>query len=56
MSLLSGLRRELEATELQPIQIEIEENQLQKIAIYVVAMGLILFILKSIIQNLMTKK
>jgi|AntRauTorcE11897_2_1112592.scaffolds.fasta_scaffold07380_3 hypothetical protein len=52
MSVLSGLRRELEATELQPISIEMEEKELQKIAIYVIGMGILLFIAKGIISNI----
>ena len=52
MSVLSGLRRELEATELQPISIEMEEKELQKIAIYVIGMGILLFIAKGIIANI----
>ena len=52
MSVLSGLRRELEATELQPISIEMEEKELQKIATYVIGMGILLFIAKGIISNI----
>jgi hypothetical protein len=42
----------LSGVELPPVKIEIEEAQLQRIAIYVIGIGVILFILKSIINNL----
>lgn len=39
--------------ELPPVRIEVEDSQLQKIALYVIGMAIVIFILKSTINNLL---
>lgn len=49
-SLLSGLRKELEATELQPVKIEVEEKELYKIGITLVVVAVCILSIQAIIK------
>jgi len=52
MNLLKNLRQELEATKLQPISVEISNDQLIRISVAVIIMAAFIFLMNGLISSI----